>query len=307
MDGRPDRSAARSVSARGRRSAGASSATRPGRSCGPCCPAWSSRSCWPSLYLGLRPGARARGADLPGGDLRVLALAVYAAAGARRRHRRDLPRRAAADRLRDGPPTERLERRARLLRGRADRLAGDGRRRSRSSGRCSAEPRRASADAPMATRTTQIALVHPYHSAVRCRWHIIRRCLPGIQGDHRTHPFEVSACPSTSSTSRCPKLYGARPTPARRGVARRSRGRSIRTTCRSRPSRPRRSASFAATLPARAWAPGGGTLDGRRGDGRRNDAPRSLTGRHAEPSLDRRQAARRLTPAASDRSRPLRV
>jgi hypothetical protein len=38
--------------------------------------------------------------------------------------------------------------------------------------------------------------------------------------------------------------------------------------------------AFAATLPARAWAPGGGTLDGRRADGRRNDAPRSLTGRH---------------------------
>ena len=38
--------------------------------------------------------------------------------------------------------------------------------------------------------------------------------------------------------------------------------------------------AFAATLPARAWAPGGGTLDGRRADGRRTDAPRSLTGRH---------------------------
>ena len=38
--------------------------------------------------------------------------------------------------------------------------------------------------------------------------------------------------------------------------------------------------SFAATLPARAWAPGGSALDGGRGDGRRSDAPRSLTGRH---------------------------
>lgn len=38
--------------------------------------------------------------------------------------------------------------------------------------------------------------------------------------------------------------------------------------------------AFAATLPARAWAPGGGTLDDRRAEGRRNDAPRSLTGRH---------------------------
>jgi hypothetical protein len=37
--------------------------------------------------------------------------------------------------------------------------------------------------------------------------------------------------------------------------------------------------AFAATLPARAWAPGG-ALDGRRADGRRNDAPLSLTGRH---------------------------
>ena len=37
--------------------------------------------------------------------------------------------------------------------------------------------------------------------------------------------------------------------------------------------------AFAATLPARAWAPGGGALDGRRADGRGNDASFSLTGR----------------------------
>jgi hypothetical protein len=37
--------------------------------------------------------------------------------------------------------------------------------------------------------------------------------------------------------------------------------------------------AFAATLPGRAWAPGGAALDGRRGDGRRNDAPLSLIGR----------------------------
>ncbi len=38
--------------------------------------------------------------------------------------------------------------------------------------------------------------------------------------------------------------------------------------------------AFAAALPARAWAPGGGALDGRRADGRRNDAPLRLAGRH---------------------------
>jgi hypothetical protein len=38
--------------------------------------------------------------------------------------------------------------------------------------------------------------------------------------------------------------------------------------------------AFAATLPARAWAPGGAALDGGRADGRRSDAPLRLTGRH---------------------------
>jgi hypothetical protein len=38
--------------------------------------------------------------------------------------------------------------------------------------------------------------------------------------------------------------------------------------------------AFAATLPARAWAPGGSALDGGHADNRRSDAPRSLSGKH---------------------------
>lgn len=38
--------------------------------------------------------------------------------------------------------------------------------------------------------------------------------------------------------------------------------------------------AFAATLPARAWAPGGAAFDGGRGDGRRSDSPLVLAGRH---------------------------
>ena len=105
------------------------------------------------------------------------------------RHRRHLPRRAPADGLRNGPATERLECRARVLRRRADRLAGDDR------------------DAPAhpaAARLSLVArvqhqrrpddadrLVHPYHSRYRALGVIIRRVSQGIQGDHRTYPFEV--------------------------------------------------------------------------------------------------------------------
>lgn len=38
--------------------------------------------------------------------------------------------------------------------------------------------------------------------------------------------------------------------------------------------------AFAATLPARAWAPGGSSLDRGRRDGRGGDSPFSLAGRH---------------------------
>ena len=38
--------------------------------------------------------------------------------------------------------------------------------------------------------------------------------------------------------------------------------------------------AFAATLPARAWAPGGAALDGGRADGRRSGIPLSLAGHH---------------------------
>ena len=60
----------------GARSAGASSATRRGRSSGRCCRASSWPSSWRSSYLAYDV-ALSRGVDLPGGDLRVLAVAAY--------------------------------------------------------------------------------------------------------------------------------------------------------------------------------------------------------------------------------------
>ena len=117
----------RSGSARGARSAGASSGMRRGRSCAPCCPAssWpsSSRSStsgmtWHSAEESTCPVATCACWRWPAYVLLVLVVGT----------RRHVPRRPATDRLRHRSTAERLERRARLLRGRADRLAGDDRR-----------------------------------------------------------------------------------------------------------------------------------------------------------------------------------
>ncbi len=72
--------------------------------------------------------AISRGASLPGGDLRTLAVTLFVVIVLGSGSRDHLPRRAPAERLGRDPPAEPLERGPGPLRGLADRLPGAGRR-----------------------------------------------------------------------------------------------------------------------------------------------------------------------------------
>ena len=104
----------------------------------------------------------------------------------------------------------------------------------------------------------------PCHGNVRRMAHSYYSAVPSARYHHARSGIRPSAHLSRICVAideqhvALPKLYGApayaRPPSPRRGGR---RGRSIRTTCRSRPSRPPRNADLLAALPARSYAPGG--------------------------------------------------
>ena len=85
---------------------------------------------------------------------------------------------------------------------------------------------------------------------------IFIRARPGLSGSH-PHLSRDSRVSIDEQHVALPKLYGAPPTPGRRRAGPRRSAPSTLTSFRWRQSRPRRSASSRATLPARAYAPGG--------------------------------------------------
>ena len=234
--------------------------------------------------------ALSRGADLPGGDLRLLAVALYVVLVLVIGSVVTYLVVPAADRLGDGRASERLERGARVLRRRPDRLPRHGRRRPGRSGRCSADgaelavPRRTVSVMPLHGR-----LAHPYRSAV------LSTATSSGGATHvsgRIAIIEVRACPSTSSTSRCRSSTVPRPTPGRRARRRRRRARSTRTSCRSRPTRPTRSASSPRrSRQLRLTTPGGVRIgrDGKPTTDEGQARPRTLRpARHRRPLPQRR-------------------
>ena len=200
--------------------------------------------------------ALTRGVDLPGGDLRTLAIAALRRPRPGHRQRRHVPRRAPADGLRNGRPTQSAGARPSASSRRFRSPTSSWSSRSRSSGRSWADGRESGivgdGIAPLLDALAiTTGLFVPF--AVRSAGNHHRR---GSGHPGRVAISEVAACPSTNSTSRCPSCTAPPPTRVRR--RRRGRGaavRSRRAADRGR-SRPTRS-GFRAELPARAYAPGG--------------------------------------------------
>ena len=215
-------------------------------------------------------------------------MTVYVVARPGHRQRRHVPDRAAADGLRHGRAAERLERGARVLRGGPDRLSRAGRRgpdhpaAARLTGRTGAVPTCTTSRSIMPRRTGPSVPIPRYAPLAH---HL--RCVPGI----RPRPPSARgnrACPSTSSTSRCPSSTARRPMPGRRPRSPRRRA-SVRPgrAARSRRIQTDEEREFAATSRPAPTRPAGRRSAGRRGRrrmpaGDRDSAPRSfsLRGHH---------------------------
>ena len=291
--------AAGPTSVAGPRSAGASSATRPGRSSGRCMASLVIAVVLAVAYL-VYDLALERGATLPGGDLRVLAVVVYAltvlVVGSVVTYL-IVPQ---PTRLRHGPATERLERRAGVLRGGPDRLAGDGRGDPGGPAAARLRPRRWRADAPFLAYRLQCAARPsvPFHGTLR--W-----LSSSMQAGYPARVGLILRSPRVSIDEQhiaLPKLYGA-PAYARPAAP---------VATAPRPFDPDdlpieavmtdEERELASSLPARAWAPGGRTDDLA---GRQTTTGRPRPGPGSSPSRSSLRASPASCSAATDPADPV--
>ena len=152
--------------------------------------------------------AMSRGAALPGGDLRVLAVAVYVVARARHGSVVTYLGRAPADGLRDRSAAERLERGPRILRGGPDRVARAGR---RGPGAQAADRLRPPRRVPPMHDSTRgvIGTAHSPYYALRIHSDGILRRLASRRSGIRPLISRIPALAIDEQHVALPKLYGA--------------------------------------------------------------------------------------------------
>ena len=245
------------ASRRGRRSAGASSGTRPG-------PVVRAVAGQPER--GDRPrrprtspttSRSSRGAVLPGGDLRMLAITRLRRCSSSSSAPCHLSLVPQPTRLRDVGPADAAGARRSASSPPSRSPTSSWSSRSRSSGRCSADRARTVRSVPTSGgyAASLVCPSVPIH-AVTLRRHILSPVVR-VSGPRIILTRGIRACPSTNSTSRCPSCTARRPMrrPPRPGRDGRAPVRSGRPADRGVPDRG--GARVRETLPARAYAPGG--------------------------------------------------